>query len=98
MSEKLEREADKMMVDISSDLREKERRLERLKKIKNDVTEILSLGEVPDDVLFEKVSSDNKLLEGLEQGDEGVMKLDELIDEYRDGTYFQFNRKSLDIL
>ena len=41
-----------MMVEISSDLRDKERRLERLKKIKKDVTEILNLGEVPDDVLF----------------------------------------------
>ena len=26
------------------------------------------------------------------------MKIEELMEEYRDGTYFQFNRKSLNVL
>ena len=37
-----------MMVEICNDLKEKENRLEKLKKIKEDVKEILNLGEVSD--------------------------------------------------
>jgi uncharacterized membrane-anchored protein YjiN (DUF445 family) len=44
MSAKLEREADRMLEDILKDLQEKEKRLEKLKKIKEDVSEILGLG------------------------------------------------------
>ena len=59
MSAKLEKEAEKIMKDICSDMEEKEVRLERLKKIKEDVSEILSFGEVPDDIILEKVSASN---------------------------------------
>lgn len=59
MSAKLEKEAEKIMKDICSDMEEKEVRLERLKKIKEDVCEILSFGEVPDDIILEKVSASN---------------------------------------
>ena len=56
MSNKLEGEAEKMMVEIVQDLEEKERRINKLKKIKEDVNEILNLGDIPDEQLFEKIS------------------------------------------
>lgn len=44
MSSRLEGEADKMMAEIMTDLQEKENRLERLRKTKEDISEILGLG------------------------------------------------------
>ena len=51
-----------MMVDICNDLKEKESRLRKLKKIKEDVSEILNMGDVSDEIVFERASPQNQLL------------------------------------
>lgn len=48
MSKKLEDEASKMMAEIVMGLEEKDRRMSELKKLKDDISEILELRDLND--------------------------------------------------
>lgn len=75
-------------------------RIDHLKKIKEDINEIMELRDLSDEALFDKVSPENQIIDclDLDSDIEPLLKLQSLIDEYQDGTYFHFNRKSLNTL
>ena len=61
MNKKLDKQLEEIMKDIFEQLKEKEKRLEKLKRIRDDVSEILELGDLPDDQMALKVSPENQL-------------------------------------
>ena len=55
MSKKLEDEASKMMAEIVTGLEEKDSRMSELKKLKDDISEILELRDLNDEETLMKI-------------------------------------------
>ena len=66
MEKKLEEEATQIMVDIVGDLEVKSERIQRLKKLKDDIVEILELKDLSDQEIIQKVHPENQILEDIE--------------------------------
>lgn len=62
MSRRLEEEADRLGSSIREDVSTKERRINKLKRLKDDIAEILELRELSDEEVSNKVSADNQIL------------------------------------
>ncbi len=66
MEKKLEEEATQIMVEIVGDLEVKSERIQRLKKLKDDIVEILELKDLSDQEIIQKVHPENQILEDIE--------------------------------
>ena len=66
MEKKLEEEATQIMVEIVGDLEVKSERIQRLKKLKDDIVEILELKDLSDQEIKQKVHPENQILEDIE--------------------------------
>ena len=55
-----------MGVDIVGDLEVKSERIQRLKKLKDDIVEILELKDLSDQEIIQKVHPENQILEDIE--------------------------------
>jgi hypothetical protein len=55
-----------MMTEIVDGLEEKDLRMQKLKKLKDDIAEILELRDLNDEEALQRISPDNQILEELE--------------------------------
>jgi DNA-binding transcriptional regulator GbsR (MarR family) len=62
MNKRLEDEANKRMADIVSSIEDKDKKMDKLKKLKDDLTEILELGDLSDEEALHKINPNNQIL------------------------------------